>query len=72
MPKISNDKFRDMSLNGLEEYTSDHPLEGARTSKEAAKTSAKCLELYIGAQIERAKKFATPTNLTAPTTQEQN
>jgi hypothetical protein len=70
MPKISNEKIRKMTLDGIVEYTAEHPLEGARTAKETAKASAKCLELYIDAQIERAKKFATPPTFSEPTTQQ--
>lgn len=60
MPKKSNNKFKNMSVNNIINYTSEHPKEGARTSKILGKAAADCLGMYIEEKIESAKKYMTP------------
>lgn len=63
MPKKSNEEFKNMSVNGILEYTSEHPKEGGRTSKILGKATAECLGMYIDDKVESAKKFMTPSQL---------
>lgn len=63
MPKKSNDEFKNMSVNNILGYTSEHPKEGARTSKILGKAAADCLGMYIDEKVESAKKFMTPSQL---------
>lgn len=65
MPKKSNDEFKNMSVNNIINYTSEHPKEGSRTSKVLGKAAADCLGMYIEDKIESAKNYMTPKQLDA-------
>jgi len=67
MPKKTNAEFRDMSVNKILEYTSEHPKEGARTSKILGKAAADCLGMYIDDKVESAMKYMTPSQLQTET-----
>jgi len=59
--KEKNDEIKDMSVNNIIKYTSEHPKEGARTSKILGKAAADCLGMYIEDKVESAKRYMTPT-----------
>lgn len=62
MAKLSNEDFRQKSLQSIEKYVDEHPSEGARASKLCARTAGHCIDQYINYQIDRVKSAAKPTN----------
>ena len=62
MAKLSNEEFKQKSLQSLEKYVDEHPSEGARASKLCAKTAGHCIDQYINYQIDRVKSAAKPQN----------
>lgn len=63
MARKTDEQYNNMTVNQLKDYTSEHPKEGARTSKVLGKAAAECLGIYFDDKIESAKNIMTPKQL---------
>lgn len=61
--KITEEQYREMTLNEINGYINEHPSEGFRVSKLYAKSSGEAMDVYANYLLDKVKELAVPSIL---------